>query len=164
MKLLLVQVLRSSWGVGCNLDLLYGSWRSGDMFFSALLCLCLANLCLCMGLLAKWYNKGTTPVGPPHFCCISQSSWKNALTAKQLSPCSSPFCKNCSWARTRVYNLREYIQNDIWCGQERSGAKVHGHGLFFVDGGPVNNILITSSYLECCFLLVLRLSAWLMRT
>lgn len=160
MKLVLVQVHRSSWGVGCNLDLLYRSWRSGDVFFSALLCLCLANLCLRMGLLAKWYIKGTTHVGLPHFRCISQRSWTNALTSKQLSPCY--FCENCSRARTRVYNLREYIQNGICSGQERSGTKVHGYGLF-ADRGSVNNIVIKNSYLKCCFPLVLKLSAWLMR-
>lgn len=50
------------------------------------------------------------------------------------------------------------MQNDT-CGQERSGAKAHGHGLRFADGGSVNDILIKSSYPKCCFLLALKLSA-----
>lgn len=50
-------------------------------------------------------------------------------------------------------------ENGICCGQESSGAKTRGHSLWFADGGSGNDILVTSSYPQHCFLLALELSA-----
>lgn len=62
-----------------------------------------------------------------------------------------------------MYNLREYIQNDICCGQERSGAKADGHGLWFAGKGSVNDVVVRCSYPKCCFLLAIKWSARLIR-
>lgn len=46
----------------------------------------------------------------------------------------------------------------ICCGLESSRAKARGHSLWFADGGSGNDILLTSSYPRCCFLLASELS------
>lgn len=54
-------------------------------------------------------------------------------------------------------------ENGICSGQGSSGAKACGQSLWFADRGSGNDILVTSSYPQRCFLLALKLSVSLMR-
>lgn len=96
----------------------------------------------------------TAHVGPPPALCYFQEQLDNFIAHKAVVPLFLTFVKI-----TVVVELGCITwENGICSGQGSSGAKARGRSLWFADGGFGNDILVTSSYPQPCFLLALKLS------